>query len=153
MKKGEKKAQFYLISTIIIVGLIIGLAVMFNYSVRSSSYETEKVAKELQIESEKVIDYDTYHTTNQFENFASEYSSYIGSGKKIYFILVEGQNKEAYRYNEGVKVDLSSSVSVVGENIQFILENEIYNFKLEEGKNFYFLVVQEIGGERYVFSD
>ena len=154
IKKGDKKAQFYLIATIIIVGLMIGLAVIFNYSTKSNSYEAEEIAKELSIESEKVMDYDSFHSSNEFENFARDYSAYAGTDKEIYFIIVDGSDKKAYKYTNGVKSDLISSLSVNTEekNIQFALDSKIYNFKLEEGKNFYFLVVQETGGERYVFS-
>jgi hypothetical protein len=148
----KKKGQFYLIATIIIVGLIIGLAVMFNYSTKNSSFEAEEIAKELRIEGEKVMDYDTMYSTNQFEKFASEYSSYVGEDKEIYFIFVEGASKEAYRYNGGVKEDLTTNLNVAGNNIKFIIREEIYNFDLEEGKNFYFVVAHETGGERYVFS-
>lgn len=154
-QKKNSKGQFYLIATIIIVGLVIGLAVTFNYSTKSNSHEAEEIAKELQIESENVMDYDTLNPGNaQFENFARDYSAYIGKDKDIYFIIVNGGYREAYKYTNGAKIDLSSSLNVNTEekNIQFTLENEIYSFKLNEGKNFYFLVVQKTGGEKYVFS-
>ena len=132
MKKRNKRGQFYLIATIIIVGLIIGLAVTFNYSSKDISYEAENVAKELNIEGGKVIDYDTLYSTNEFENFAREYSSYIGEDKRIYYILVEGANKEAYEYRGGVKRDLSYYVNVSESEIQFSLQEEVYNFDLGE---------------------
>jgi hypothetical protein len=148
----NKKGQFFLVATIIIVGLVITLAVTFNYSTKTDSYQAEEIAKELQIESAKVIDYDTMHGTSNLDQFAQEYSKYIGQNKEIYFIIVEGSNKEAYRYVEGIKTDLTNSLEVTSDKIIFTEEDGIYNFNLEDGKNFYFLVIQEIGGERYVFS-
>ncbi len=153
IKRGNKTGQFYFMATIIIIGLIIGLAVIFNYSTKSNSYEAEEIAKELSIESEKVMDYDSFHSSDEFEvNFAKDYSSYVGKDKEIYFILVNGEQKEAYKYTEGIKIDLISYLEVIGEEIQFSLDNRIYVFKLEDGKNFYFLVAYNKRGERYVFS-
>jgi len=151
IKKIYKKGQFYLVATIIIVGLMIGLAVIFNYSTKTNSYETEEIAKELSIESQKVMDYDMVHSTNEFENFAKDYSSYVGEEKDIYFIIVnESGDGEAYKYTGGIKVPLNDLV--VGSNIQFTLDSKIYNFTLEKGKNFYFIIIYDKGGERYVYT-
>jgi len=151
-KRGNKKGQFYFMATIIIVGFMIGLAVVLNYSTKSNSYEAEEIAKELSIESEKVIDYDTIHSSNEFENFAKDYSYYVGGDKEIYFIIVEGANEKAYRYNGEAKIDLSGDLDVEGEEIQFSLYDNIYSFELEDGKNFYFVLIYDKGGERYVLS-
>jgi hypothetical protein len=37
-------------------------------------------------------------------------------------------------------------------DIKFTLEKDVYSFDLEKGKNLYFLVIYETGGERYVFT-
>jgi hypothetical protein len=147
----NSKGQFFLMATIIIIGLIIGLVVIFNYSTKSNSYQAEEIAKGLSIESEKVLDYDSIHSSNEFENFARDYSSYAGEDKEIYFIIVDGADREAYKYSEGVKIPLNGYL-VVGSNIQFTLDSKIYSFKLENGKNFYFILVYNKGGEKYVFS-
>jgi hypothetical protein len=148
----NKRGQFYLISTIVIVGLVIGLVVTYNYYKKDYSYVAKEIANEVEIESAKVMDYDTIHSTEKFEDFARDYSYYVGEEKEIYFILVEGEEKEAYKYAGEEKEDLSSNLSVVGDDIKFTLEKEDYTFKLEDGKNLYFLIVHETGGERYVFS-
>jgi len=152
IKKVNKRGQFYLIATIVIVGIIIGLIVTFNYLNQNKSDEAKEISKELAIESEKVLDYDTFNSKNEFENFSAEYSSYIGADKNLYFIIIEGVNEEAYKYTDGVKIDYSDNLSVEGNTIEFIIEDETYFFELEEGKNFYFVLTHEIGGEKYVFS-
>jgi len=149
---GNKKGQFYFMATIIIIGLVIGLAVIFNYSSKSNSYSFEEIAKELSIEGEKVIDYDTFNSESEFENFARDYSKYVGEEKIIYFILVEGANKEAYRYIGDNKIVLSDDLEITSAEIIFSLEDYDYNFPLEEGKNFYFLLVWNEKGEKYVLS-
>jgi hypothetical protein len=152
----KKKGQFYLISTIILVGLLVGLTVAFNYSARTDSSEVEKIARELRIESEKVLDYEAFNPgtgINEFDDFSKKYSYYAGEDKDIYFILVD-QNygiEEAYKYTGETKVDLSDDL-IIGEDIQFILDEKYYTFKLEEGKSFYFIIVYDTGGERYVFT-
>ena len=155
IKKRNKKGQFYLIATIIIIGLVISLTVIFNYSTKTNSYAIEKVVKELRIEGEKVLDYDTIHPASpQFENFSMQYSEYAGEDKEIYFIVVDESNgvEKAYKYTQGEKVDLSSDL-VVGNNVQFTLDSKTYNFKLENGENFYFILVDDKGGERYVYTE
>jgi len=152
IKNGNKKGQFYLVATIIIVGIVIGLAVIFNYSTKTNSYEVEEIAKELNIESQKVMDYDIAQSTNKLENFAGNYSSYVGEDKDIYFIIVdEDGDGEAYKYIAEEKVNFSEDLNVTGEEIQFGL-NETYTFKREKGKNFYFIIIYDKRGERYVYT-
>jgi hypothetical protein len=150
----NKKGQFYLVATIIIIGLVISLSVMTNYSTKTDSYSIEKVAKELSIEGQKVLDYDSLHSSDsKFGDFSMKYSAYAGEDKDIYFIVVDESNgiEEAYKYTNGEKVDLSGDL-VVGQNIKFTLDSKEYNFKLEDGENFYFVLVYDKGGERYVYT-
>jgi hypothetical protein len=150
----NKKGQFYLVATIIIIGLVISLSVMTNYSTKTDSYSIEKVAKELSIEGQKVLDYDSLHSSDsKFGDFSMKYSAYAGEDKDIYFIVVDESNgiEEAYKYTNGEKVNLSGDL-VVGQNIKFTLDSKEYNFKLEDGENFYFVLVYDKGGERYVYT-
>jgi len=150
----NKRGQFYLVATIIIVALVVSISVVFNYSTRTNYYNIEKIAKEVGIEGEKVMDYDMMHSTNQFDNdFSKVYSAYAGD-KDIYFIIVDEGNsiREAYKYTNGMKVDLSSNLNVGSGNIKFTLDSKDYNFKLAQGKNFYYVVIYDKGGERYVYT-
>ena len=152
-KRENKRGQFYFMATIIIIGLVIGLAVIFNYSAKSNSYVVEEIAKELSIEGEKVLDYDSFNSPNEFESFAKNYSAYVGEDKIIYFIIVDGvEDAKAYRYIGDYKIDLSDDLAVVGDEIQFSLEDYDYSFPLEDGQNFYFLLVWNEKGEKYVLS-
>jgi hypothetical protein len=152
-QKKNSRGQFYLVATIIIIGLVISLSVMTNYSTKTDSYSIEKVAKELSIEGQKVLDYDFANSANEFGDFSMKYSAYAGEDKDIYFIVVDESNgiEEAYKYTNGEKVDLHGDL-VVGQGIKFTLDNKEYNFKLEDGENFYFVLIYDKGGERYVYT-
>jgi hypothetical protein len=148
----NKRGQFYLIATIVIVVLVIGLVVTYNHYSKDYSTEAQKIANEVEIESSKVMDYDTLHSTENIENFAKDYSIYLGEEKEIYYFIVDGTEKEAYRYVNGIKKDFTGNLSVGTMDIKFTLEKDVYSFDLEKGKNLYFLVIYETGGERYVFT-
>ena len=153
VKKRDKAGQFYLIVTIIIAGLLIGFALMTNYSTRKDPTILKELAEELEIEGGKVLDYDLANSDSKFEEFSRDYSRYVGSGKEIYFILVEENgDSQAYRYDDSIRIDLTSSLTV-GEDILFNLNEVTYEFKREKGKNFYFLIIQEYGDENYVVTN
>lgn len=149
----NKRGQFYLVATIIIVGLVVALSVAINYSTKTNYSDVEEIAKELTIESQYVLDHDTYNTENEFDNFGMVYSEYAGDDKSIYYIIVDENEgtEEAYKYSGGNKVDLSENLDV-NQDIQYTLDSRVYHFKLEYGKNFYFIVAQDRGGERYVVT-
>jgi hypothetical protein len=152
MKKGDKKAQFYLVATIIIAGLLTALTVAINYSTKTSYSNIEEVAKNLRIESEHVMDYEINNGVSQFEDFSKQYSSYA-KDFDIYFIIVDLDDSitEAYKYTNGIRVNLNSDLAVSNE-IRFRLNSMDYTFKLEKGKNFYFVIVSYKGGETYVLK-
>ncbi|MGY4884762.1 MAG: hypothetical protein ACP5NZ_04260 [Nanobdellota archaeon] len=149
----KKRGQFYLVATIIIVAVLIGLAATLNYSTKKSSYEAEEIAKELKIEGEKVLDYDANTGSDRFEDFANDYSYYVGEDKDIYFIVVDKSTgfQDAFMYTEGQRVDLGSNL-IVNNEVTFRYNNQNYEFKLEEGKAFYFIVVYDKGGDTYVLT-
>ena len=152
-KRGNKRGQFYLIATIIIIAVLIGLAATLNYSHKQSSYEADEVAKELRIEGENVMEYEVNTGTNMFETFARDYSLYVGDDKDIYFIVVDKSEgyEDAFMYTEGQRVPLKSNLAV-GEDVVFRYDNHNYHFKLEEGKAFYFIIVYDRGGDTYVIT-
>jgi hypothetical protein len=151
----NKKAQFFLIATIILAAILAALAVASNYLTKTDSSVVDKIQRELRIEAEKVLDYEALHSGNgfdEFDDFSKKYSYYVGQDKDIYFILVDKDNgiEEAYQYAGETKVDLSDDLIVSADDIQFVLDGKYYGFELEKGENFYFIIVYDTGGERYV---
>lgn len=153
MIKTNKRGQFYLIAGIIIAGIIIGFAVLNNSSFSNSPTELKEMVEELQIEGQKVLDYDVVHSTNNFEeDFSKEYSIYAGKDKEIYFIVGdEVSGFEAYRYEGTEKKDLTLEYLTVDDKLTFSLYGTSYEFKKEKGKNFHFILAKRSGGENYVF--
>lgn len=99
-QKKNSAGQFYLIATIILIGLIISFALINNYSSNKDPRNLKQMAEELKIEGEKVLDYDIINSQLKFEEFSRDYSVYAGENKEIYFILVETDGSfQAYKYD------------------------------------------------------
>jgi hypothetical protein len=146
----NKRGQFYLIAAMIIAVVIIGFALMNNSSSNNAPIDLEEMADELRIEGEKVLDYDIVNSENRFEEFSRNYSIYAGEDKDIYFIVGDETNGfDAYKYDETDKTNLSSDLTV-NENLIFALNGISYEFKKENGKNFYFLLTKINEDENYV---
>ncbi len=155
MKKRDKRGQFYLIAAIIIAGILIAISYASNYSQKRVSYDAREIAEELRIEAEYVLDYELNNPgagIEEFQDFSMEFSDYA-KDKDIYFILVDLANglQDAYKYTGAVKVP-SGELYVGGNEIQYTIDEGTYTFPLEEGKNFYYVVIDYKGGEKYVYT-
>ena len=172
MKRGDKKGQFYLIAAIIIIAVVVGFVTIFNYSARRDSVKIYDFGEELGIESQNVLDYGTYNegTVDMdvlLEDFIESYVDYAGEGKNLYFLFGDFDNIKIIAYQE-----LEESVSVDGSEIGIMdgmgeemhtpsadekvvieIDDVEYDFKLNEGENFYFVISQEIEGEKYVVTN
>ncbi len=153
MKRLNKSGQFYLVAAVIVVVIIVGMISITNYAKKSENSNVETFGEEFEIESQKVLDYDSLNGQNKIEDFTEVYSSYLGSKINSSFIVGTEGSLEAYTYLNGEKVDLNSSLTVGSEDIIFVYDEVIYNFELEKGKNFYFVFSQDIGGEKYVYTN
>ncbi len=144
----NKKGQFYLLASIIIVGILIGLVTVQNYSFEKSISRVDDFADELRIEGEKVLDYDKKNGANEFENFAKNYSEYIGESIKIYFIFGDLNDVKVYSYVNGAKE--RNSYDLNENDLSVSLEGDLYNFKLNKGDNFHFVMFEPRDIEKYV---
>jgi len=149
----KKKGQFYLVATAIIVVIIVGMISITNYAKKSENSNVETFGEEFEIESQKVLDYDALNGQNKIEDFTEVYSSYLGSKINSSFIYGTEGSIDAFTYIEGEYVDSNSYLSVGSEEITFVYDEVTYIFDLEKGKNFYFVFSQEIGGEKYVYTN
>jgi hypothetical protein len=172
---GSKKGQFYLFAAIIIIALILGFAAITNYSKTQSSVKLYDLGEELSIESENVLDYGTYNEydssnmSNLLEHFRVSYVDFAGEGKELYFIIGNKNGIYLYSYTEiyggTVSVDVGGKYSkfqisnrqveqtklnVEGDKIKVVIEGITHEFDLKPGENFYFVITQEIGGEKHV---
>ncbi len=155
----NKRGQFYLIAAIIIIAAIIGYAAVSNYLGKTESVKLYNLGEELGIESENVLDFGTYNEYNEDElktlltNFVETYAQYIEEGIEIYFIFGNRNNVTVIGYRELEEVPfISAEITASGNEVVVTINSIEYPFKLEKGENFYFVISQEIGGEKHVVT-
>ncbi|MDD5023280.1 MAG: hypothetical protein PHU63_03870 [Candidatus ainarchaeum sp.] len=165
----NKKGQFYLLSAIIIIAILIGFVTISNYSNRKTTIRIYDLEEELGIESQNIMDYGTYKEydiDSLLNQFVESYADYMGEGKNLYFLFGDSEEITVKAYQE-----ISEKVSVGGEeliitsergartynpvgNIVIVSVDDVeYQFELTEGENFYFIISQEIEGEKYVITN
>jgi hypothetical protein len=174
----NRKGQFYLIAAIIIIAVIIGFAAIKNYTQKKEVIKLYNLGDELKIESENVLNYGTYNgfEEEEMEEFLTEfiesYADYASEGKNLYFLFGNSQKFNFIVYQELVKtinIDIGEGINIiqaddVGELQEYLpedgeidkviitIEDLVYEFDLEQGENFYFIISQEIEGEQYVVT-
>ena len=163
-----KRGQFYLVAAIIIIAFVAGFITISNYSKRKTSVQLYDLGEELGIESQNVLDYGTYNELNEesmdalLEQFIEDYVTYAGDDKNLYFLFGNSNSIKIKTYQE-----VEESVSVDGHEITMVnggekmhtpksdkviitIEDIEYQFDLGVEQNFYFVISQEIDGEKYV---
>ncbi len=166
-----KKGQFYLLSAIIIVTIIVGFITVSNYSNKKGSVKIYDLKEELQIESQNIIKYGTYNSLDEtainvlLKQFVESYVDYAGAGKNLYFLFGDSESLTMKAYQEvaeSISIDGQSMTITGGEGekthtpsgsqVIVMIEDVEYQFDLEAGENFYFIVSQEIEGEKYIVT-
>ena len=173
----NKEGQFFLIAAVVIIVVIVSVVTVTNYTQKKDNVKIIDLGKELGIESQNVLDYGTYSELNDtemqnlMESFISNYVSYIGEKKNIYFVFGNKDKINVVGYqeinNESVCVNISRECvpylnigqtqefpAVNGEisKVVITIESTDYQFTLQQGENFYFVVWQEVGGEKHVVT-
>ncbi len=176
-KKRGKQAQFFLIAAVVIIVVVVSVVTISNYTQKKDTVKLYDLGQELGIESQNVLDYGTYSELNEeqlkvlMENFIKNYVSYIEEKKNVYFVFGNKDKVNVIAYQEIIKEDVyidigegKSPLQVTGETQEFPATNgqidrvvitiaDIeYQFRLKKGENFYFVIWQEIGGEKHVVT-
>ena len=151
MKKRNKKGQFYFVAAIIIIMLVSGVVLVSNSFTKENPTKIYELKEELEIESAKVLEYNLYNEENKLENFTKTFSENVGGDIKIYFITGNETNMEAYTYNQSSQEDINCEVS--GGKINITVDEKEYSFDLKSGENFYFIIIQETNGEKYIVTN
>ena len=178
----RKRGEYYLISAVVIIMVLIGYVVISNYSRIVGYTKTYDLAEELEIESANVLDYGIYNEyieieqmQNLLEGFIEAYSE-IGEIEELYFIFGNAEQIVFMGYQQ-LQDEILIKVAIdeeeyhplqIGkkavEHKAFTGEEEIkkvkvlvgedeYEFELEEGENFYFILSQVVKGEKYVVTN
>ncbi len=176
--KGKKRGQFYLLSAIIIISIIIGFSTISTYTKKGGAIKIFDLGEELGIESANVLDYGTF-PANQvsdldalLENFVGDYADYLGEDREISFVFGNPDDNTAtvVNYEEeymGTISDISTitttkrtsdpdteSVDIEedGDVVTIKFKDKDYKIKLKPGENFFFVISEDIGEETYVFE-
>lgn len=170
----NKRGQFYLIATVIIIAIIAGFAFVSNYSVSKTSTIFQYVEEEVSIEGAKVVDYAIANDKDSNEllkNFTKDYSTY-SDADSLYFIFGKlnnitlagysrlnpstivinfGSGDQQVSFSQGVYQTFNYNST--SQNIKITIENAGYSFNLSSLENFYFVISKNIDGERYVATN
>lgn len=175
MKRG-KKGQFYILAAMVIVAMIAGFAAVSNFAQKRSSVQLYDVGDELNIESSKVLDYGVSSDDNLsviVDDFTSQYDEYAGEDRDIYFIvgnqnLVTLITYESVSSGEVKLVDLRPIGTQIFKDeliradydpecsgngvceVTIKIGDDLYDFELKPGENFYFIISQIVGDEQIV---
>lgn len=178
----NRRGQFFLVITVIIIGMIAGFITLSNFSIKKSDIKFSHVGEELEIESKKVLDYSISQNLNDVDrkalliDFTSNYSTY-SDAHNFYFIfgdtdeitltgckkLKDGQ----ISVGDGLGTELESLSLIGGECnpissvdistppaiIVLTVDEIAYPFNLTVGENFYFVVSKEVEGDIYTTSN
>jgi len=154
MKMGDKSGQFYMIAAVILIGMMIGFIATTNYSRKTEATKVYDIKNELEIESSKELDRGALSGTYNFNEFTQNFSSHYGSGVDIIYIVADVSSGslgdiEVYRYIDDAKLNYTNHEEI-STIVNVSWDDSNYYYQLREGKNFYFLVSQYIGGEKYI---
>jgi len=175
----EKRGQFYLLAAIVIIAVIIGFVFVSNQVKTKEEVKVYDLGQELGIENGNVLQYGTYNgldtkaTQTLYTNFTQTYANYAGESKNLYFVFGNKENIFVATYAEvetgSISVNLGSTTptvpvnqqqynvtsygQVTGDEITVNIGNFSYDFTLQSGQNFYFVISQQIGGENYVATN
>lgn len=165
----NKRGQFYLIAAIIIVAIILGFATTSNSLKKEEFTELGDLAKELEIESQAVIDHAVLNNLDvkvQLGLFAEAYAPY-SSAENLYFIIGDSGGIEVGGYHKlysgsisvnGVELNIPQGVYTSNSytsppNPTTLIINELdHVFDLEDGTNFYFVVAKIEKEGNYFFA-
>lgn len=150
----NKRGQFYLITAVILAGLVLGLLSVYNQSSNTETYsKIPELSQQLNLESEAVLDYDLNNNQNKFDNFASNFSEYSGKDVNIIYIVGKKDHMKAFNYSDGIKKNLPI-FSSSGDNLKFEFRGITYSFPIiNDGENFHYIISQDYNGGTFITTD
>ena len=178
----NKKGQFFLIMAFIVLGLIAGLATVTNSVDKKIDARFSYVKGELDLESEKAIDYgvsqnfDSAQMKTLLRDFTEDYSSYSNADDFYYIFGTTGEitfagckkksdGQATIEDNSGIALSTltinqgvcnpltSTTLSSPPANIKLKVNDVKYPFTLRTGQNFYFVVSKSVEGDVYVATN
>lgn len=167
----NRRGQFFIIMSVIIIGLVAGLATITNSVQKQNFVSFDYVEDELKFESEKVVDYGiannqdmkvllTYFTQNYSEySNADEFYYVFGTQSEITFVGLQKKSAGEININFGsgnVPIPFTQNQFYIDEfnpldtnSVNLTIAGTKHSFTLQEGENFFFVVSKEIEGNIY----
>jgi hypothetical protein len=173
----NKKAQIYLVTAIIIVMVLSGIASIKTYAIATEQpRKITDISSELKEESYRIIDYGIYNNENLntlLDSFDSNYSEYfLKKTENTNIVFIYGNKSDLYsvQYNEAYTGSVFATIGGVApvwsaEDLTIInktkinfynnmvnvnILNKTFNFSVKDNEMFYFLITQEKDGERII---
>lgn len=153
MLKRGKKAQFYLLAAIVIIALVIGFFSVTNYSKREKNTRVNELAEELKTEGQKILEIGAATGNYPWDSFTKNFSVYAGEDVEVVYVIGNQTECVLFRYDEnGNKVyDILSTPQ--GNILGVSYDQAGAYFNIRPGENFYFIIIQNINGEKYVATN
>ena len=168
MRKGDKKGQAFLITAVIILMLLVSFITITNYSKKRSFSTIEMLGEEIQLESEELMDYNLVTLTDKTPDYIEAISKRLDGDTNVYFIVGPRDNLKFYKQNHPpIDCDFNLVNQVECEHndndqidvqIEMLSPAEILNFEFplhrpDQGEHFYFIIIQNKNGERYIYTN
>ena len=161
----SKKSQFYIVAAIVIIAVLIGIASYINYARTKTNTRLYDLGEELGLETGYVYDYGVYRGEDfdsLLNNWTDDYLNYTKGQEVIedwIFVYGNTEGMTAVTFSTvttgtiGIITGTGSPTQVEittikkttrsiggGEEAQVKFQNLTYNFKLEKGENFFFII-------------
>lgn len=175
----NKRGQIFLVAAVIIVVIVAGLGVIYNYvKAPKEDKSVYDLSKELDYESAQIIDngiFNSRTTEDTAKNLENLSTVYAGANPLSDIIIIYGNTTEVniLKYNNsnageisittgGSEVSLAvttiriltkGSVSPVNEKVTVSLRGIDKEFNLRQGENFYIILKKDKDDERVVASN
>lgn len=171
----QKRGQFFLIATLITVGILFSLTSTMNEARTSSQNEVfYDLSSEIKSESVQVINYGVYNQRGSSErsellaSFLEEYAEHIAQDR-VLFVFGNETELKGFSFATGLRGSVGIATgggetviqirqvkresAVVWENngeVSVRISGATYKFNLREGENFFFVIIKERDDESFV---
>lgn len=144
----NRRGQFYLIASLAIIAIIAGVFLIGNNTSSVENPRVFDVAEELNIEYGKVLDRGAVTGNYGWDEFTGNFSAY-SRDVTIVYIFGDYVDYNAYYYlSNGTRIQVGKNLN--GDILTITYDGTDYEFPWREGENFYYVVSQKIGDEKYV---
>ena len=150
----NKRGQAFLISAVLLISILVAFLTIMNYSKKTTFSKLDYLSEQIQIESEKVMDYDLAQDKNRLEYFEINISNNLDKDTRIYFITKNSTNEWNLHNYTGGFINNFDLINLENENVTATIDNSNYTFPyFTKGKPFYYIMIKEYKGEKYVYTN